>query len=356
MTRRGTGILVALVALVAAGASGAAWLASGSGGAPPGRPTPTDPVPRVRAPRGSVPTERLLAALPLLRSAGRILYTTPACRLGIVEVATGRITVPRPDVTTCAARFGGRTAAVALVEPKERTNRTTLTRLAGGPAGDRTIRLPGLLEDLAISPRGEIAACVGGGLADAARTTLVVTLDGDGVADQVPGCNPAWWDGRLAWIDRRSRLVVGSRVIALGRSLFPETIGASTDGRVLAVLSTGGSDTAVVSVLRAGSTVPVHRLVLREPPALSSPTIRIASDGAVLALRGDAGQWTLYRTDSSVPPARDVAGEPVSDVAFAPDSRAVGVLAGRRLVFLDPETLGPVSQLPVRARTIDWQP
>lgn len=352
----GRAILVGVVALVAAGAGGAAWLASAGGVKSAAVVAPTTasaPAP----PPESVPADAVLATLPLVTATGRILLTTRACRLGLLDLATRRVVDPRPNIATCTARFGGRTGTVALVEPKERTSTTTLTRLAGAPAADRAIRLPGLLEDLAISPDGDVAACAGGGLGDAGRTTIVVSLDASGSSRQVPGCHPAWWGGRLTWIDRHSHLVAGDVVIPLGRHTYPETIGSSADGQMLAVLSVGGEGGAVVSVLRAGtSDVPIRRLVLHDPPALSSPTIRIAPDGAVLALRGDGGQWSLYRTDGAVPPASDVAGIPIADVAFAPDSRFVATIAGGRLVFLDPETLGPVAQLPFAARTIDWAP
>lgn len=359
-----------------AGVVGAAALATGAlgawsladrgdgGGRGDGRTITTAPGTAAGGPRALAATGADgLATLPAARRSGRILYTTPGCRLGLVDLATGRVLRPRPDVSTCrasAAPLPDLAISTGTGSPGGRPLRVGIRASTDRSLGSRELFAP------VLSRSGTEASCVvPAGEPNLFGVGTVVVNPRVGAPTRIPGCSPAWWRDELVRIDRSGRVVGldGSSAIEAPAYPKPSALGASADGSKLIVIGEAyetGAATALVfdrpgerATARFAFRVPLVETLGGRQAAL--PNALISDDGAVAAAQGTDGLWLLARVDGAVPPAVDAGGAPILDVAFAPDGRSIAVAAAGRIVFLDPLTLAPVAQLPIDARSLDWE-
>jgi hypothetical protein len=342
-SRRWFALAAVVVALAVAGAVLALVVRSGT-------PSATKVASSSAAITGSIPLasgDDLVRSLPPPRASGRILVATAACRLEVVDVATRAITRPRPDVSSCAATFlpaPGFAIASVAAGPTPPVWR----RLGRTPAADRTLPME-VPATWAVGPGGDVAFCQ--------PPRPVVLFPARGPGRSLPGCSPAWWGGRLVRIDPGGRIVDEHGTAVVDASGAGDIVAgdgalaASRDGSHLALVH-GTAPNIVVSVFdpagRPTSTTPL-------PKIGDVVAVRLSNDGQLVAIETNAG-WRIARTDGSVTPIDDVAQSEIIDVALSPDNRSVAVALARRIVFLDPETLGPVAQLPVRAAALDWAP
>lgn len=341
---------VAAVVLLIAGVGLALAVRSGGSGA---RPTTRKPASTATT-TGSISLasgDDVVRGLPAPRAAGRLLVATAACRLEVIDVATRAISRPRPDVASCAATllpapgFAVASAGNADAQPVWR-------RIGLRPEEDRAL-LYTVPVTWAAGPQGDVATCQ-----QQDGRTEVLVFSPSGRIRGFPGCSPAWWRGQLVRIDPAGRIVdergaellhpADAEAVVAGVS----ALAASRDGTHLALVH-GSAPHLVVTVFdergRAIAMLPVPEIGGRVASVL------ISNDGRLVAIQTNA-HWTIWRTDGSVPPIDDVAESIIIDVALAPDSQSIATALAHRIVFLDPETLGPVAQLPVEADSLDWAP
>lgn len=361
---------LAAAIVTAALVAGAVWAghaldrrgAGGHGQAPATMSAPSTTGTETRGPAVSAGPAGL-ATLPIARRGGRILYTTPGCRLRLLDLATGRAASIRPDLSTCRA-YAAPPPDLAVSTGTGSPGDAPL-RIAIRSADDRRLGRRELFAPV-LSRSGTEASCiVAEGEPNLFSIGTVVVRRRNGDTTRVPGCSPAWWHGELVRIDRSGSVVGPDGRAAIRAPAYPtpSAIGASSDGSKLIVVDEpyeAGSSTALVFDRPRGRAI--GQLAFRVPlietlggGQVALPTARISNDGEVAAAEGTDGRWQLARLDRTVPRAANAAGAPILDVAFAPDGSSIAVSAAGRIVFLDPATLAPVGQLPIDARSIAWE-
>ena len=296
-----------------------------------------------------------IALLPRANERGQILFTTSSCRLGRVTDGAA-ITLLRPDVRACYARAAP--APLIAIISGNVPGDSSLLVVGSEARADR--RLPRLQSrpTLTAADDGSLAGCIGP-WPDLLGVTTIVSSSGQ--AQQLAGCWPARWQRRWLRIarpglvvDRRGRVAIhppadGEAMMNTG------ALAVSPDGRTLAVYVHRREQTILATYERRSRSA-VASFVIGGQDDLTGPNdFRVGDNGDVVAVqRGTPVAWTLLRPDGSAPPLTDIAGEPIIDVAFAPNGTTIAAAAAGHIVFLDPTTLAPVAQLPIDARTIDW--
>lgn len=342
-------------AVVALGAGGAIWLGA-RGGSPAPRAAVGPAATRgADARRTRIPVregEAALDALPRPTGSGRILFATTGCRLGELDLALGRVAALRPDLRVCDATAAP--APALAVGDVEAGGGPTLRWIGPTASTDRTVFSAfARIRRRTVSHAGDVAACLGQG-GGSAGVTFAASRGGPPRAYR--GCQAAWWGGSLVRLGAR-----GTIVTARGRTVFrpPGPGGAST-----ALLATSRDEGTLGVLGRRGGG---WRLAILGPSRVPRPIVsagwigdarpaalRISPDGRLYAVEDGRGRWTVARADGRTPPASSAGSLPLLDVAFAPDSSAVAVATGTRLVLLDPDLLAPVASSPQAAGSVDW--
>jgi hypothetical protein len=350
--RLATGAILVLAAGVAVAA-----IASSVGGSPDATTsaaaTPSGSQTAPTAAAVSAGDIRSLPSPPAGTLPGILTFSSARCGIQKLDLATGRATAAAP-VAVCRATFspdGTLGIGIPIAGPT-----STLVQFR---AGTRAVFPTGLRRGNdyqgppVISDAGTLAACTSEGLTIEFRSgdlrrfprLCATAAVGDGIValtrDQAAIIDPVTGATRYRVPVQRPRL----------RRFHPQLV-ASPNGAVLAVVglraATGYNEVTRVSTA-TGRVLPV----VRAGNANRFILLDLSNDGRLIAMLTEGGWdvWNLARHTRF----QTVAGVPIDDVSFSPDSKWIAVATDDGIAILDADTLGPRYLIPGGALAVAWR-